>query len=230
MKRLTLIVLYIGFAMVSNAQRELVSESPAADTTTETVGPNLKNFAQVFYGYGNFIGNSRPEAAIRATSYHLTVGVRYKRKISEFYSLGGDIAWVNNTYALKQQDGKRVPDTILHKKERLSWMYFSASVYNRFNFAKRGNVMGTYLDIGAEAGYSFMFTHFYYDRADDGRSIKTRVRGLDYYQPFYYAAFVRVGKDRLALSCSYRLSDLFKPKYNYKELPPLCLSLQLSLY
>lgn len=230
MKKLLLILVCIVASGNINAQRVLLEQNPAADTTKETFGPNLKDFFQTFYGYGNFIGSNNPAAAIRFTSYHLTAGIRYKRKISEYYSLGADLAYINNTYALKQQPSKLVPDTILHNKERLSWMYMGLAIYNRFNFAKRGNVLGTYLDIGAEAGYSFSFVHFYYDREDDGRSLKTRVRGLDYFQPFYYAAFARLGKDRLALSCSYRLSHLFKSKYNYADLPPVCLSLQVSIY
>lgn len=230
MRKYLLIICCIALTKVSGAQNVLLEENPAADTTTETMGPNLKDFFQTFYGYGNFIGSSQPGSAINYTSYHLTAGVRYKRKISEWYSLGADLAYINNTYALKQQAVKTLPDTALHKKERLSWMYFNVALFNRFNFAKRGNVLGTYLDLGIEAGYSFSFTHFYFDRTDDGRSVRTRERGLGYFEPFYYSAFARVGKDRIALCCSYRLSNLLKSKYNYQQLPPVCLSLQLSIY
>jgi hypothetical protein len=230
MKKWIYLILLL-LSLNASAQKILLEEDPAVDTTDTDFGPNQRNFVHFYYGYGMFFGKENKGAEIHnGNSYYLTAGLRYKHKITEFYSLGADLAYTNATYRLKQNSAKIVPDTLQHKKERLSWMYFNASVYNRFNFKKRGDILGSYIDIGAEAGYSFSFVHFYYDRADDGRAIKTRVRGLDYFQPFYYSAFARLGFDRLSLSCSYRLSNLFKSKSNYPDLPPLCISLQLAIY
>ncbi|UPT66771.1 MAG: hypothetical protein M0D57_20445 [Sphingobacteriales bacterium JAD_PAG50586_3] len=127
MKRLLLILVCIVAIGTAKGQNVLLEQDPAADTTTETIGPNLRDFFQTFYGYGNFIGTNNPATAVRYTSYHLTAGIRYKRRISEYYSIGTELAYTNNTYALKQQPSKQVPDSVLHKKERLSWMYMGLS-------------------------------------------------------------------------------------------------------
>ncbi len=212
------------------AQKVLIEEEPPQDTIKENFGPNLKNFSHMYIGYGTFWGKENTGAEIRnLQSYYLTIGGRSKYRINDFYSLGFEISFSNYTYRLKQLYNKQLPDNRIHKRERLSFNYINLGLYNRINFYKRGNVLGAYLDLGAEGGFCFSFVHSYYDKTDAG-NIRTRVRKLDYYAPFYYSAFARLGYDRLTISCSYRFSHLFKTAYNYPDLPPITLSMQIGLY
>lgn len=213
------------------AQKTLMAENPAVDSTDEKFGPNLRHFVHPVYSYGMFIGDQPATAKINTgSSYYLKAGLLYKYKVSQYYAWGFGASISNSTFSLKQQSSKALPDTIRHKKERLNWMNLNVCLYNRFNFNKRGNVIGAYTDIGVQGGYTVSYNHFTFDKNDEGLAVRTRTRGHKYYNPFYYEAFVHLGYDRLSLNASYRFSNLFKSKYSYPELPRFCLALTVAIY
>lgn len=213
------------------AQEVVLERNPAVDTTKDKTGPNRKHFLHVFASGGLVTGPKNTNARLKYFgNYNLQLGLRYKLRFNDFYAIGFETSVTNMTCNLRQEEGKWLPDTILHKKERLNWMYLNLSFFNRINFYKRGDILGNYLDLGITGSYCPSFVHFTMDKTPDGRTLRTRERGLPYFSPFAYSVFGRVGFNRFAVSISYRLSNLFKPGYQYANIAPVWATIEVALY
>lgn len=231
MKARQLIVFLILSALQLNAQTILLEKDPAADTTKQTFGPNRAFFHHFYIGGGAVTGPQYNNAKLKTTgNYNLQLGWRYKLRCSNYYAIGADVNITNMVCNLKQQNSKILPNTILHTKERLNWMYLNLSLYNRFNFKKRGNIIGNYIDIGVTGSYCPSSVHFYMDKTPNGRTLRTRERGFNYFNPFAYSVFGRIGFNQLAFSVSYRLSKLFKSNYSYPNIAPINVTVEIAIY
>jgi len=180
------------------------------------------------------------------SSSDFVYGYRYKRKLSEFYAVGFDIFYHSTAFHLKQGPNKVLPNNILHddkgEKEKLTFHNLSLGLYNRFNFGKRGNYIGNFIDLGARVDWAFSVVHFTKDRYEianinNGGVEKTKTAGLVYTKPIYYNVFARFGFNKFVITASYRLSDLFKedPELykgydKYPELPLLIVGVEIGLH
>jgi len=228
-KRLSILLLTIVSAL--HAQEVLLERDPAADTTQETYGPNRRNFVQGFIGGGTVVGPKNTGARLKPLgNYNLVYGLRYKLRFSDYYAIGFEGSVSNLTCNMRQEAGKFLPDTVMHKKQRLNWMFLNIGFFNRINFSKRGNIIGNYIDLGIMGSYCPSFVHFTMDRTDDGRTLRTRERGLDYFTIYNYAVFARVGFNRTAIMASYRMSSLFKSQYAYPNIAPVSITVEISMY
>lgn len=222
-------LLLIG--LTGNAQMVLLEEEGKFDTISPSSGPNRSNFSQFYISYGIPIADVHTGAEIyTGRSFDFDFGYRYKRKIGNVYALGFEIFYKVQDFNMKQDSGKIVPDTILHDKERLRFNNLGVGIYNRFNFGKRGDVVGNFLDIGAYGSWTYRLAHITKDELPNGNKVRTHTRGLDYYEPLNYGLVVRLGFNRFVFYGTYRLSDLFKPKHNYPELPFISAGIQLGLH
>lgn len=209
------------------------------DTTPDitTYGPNKRNFTHFFAGFGFFAGPSDAEGSdIKyGVSNDLELGFRYKRKISNFYAIGSEIAYHGSSFVLKQDSLKTLPNPTLNKNEVFRFYGFSLSLYNRFNFGRRGNVIGNYIDVGGNFELPYSVVHNTKNVGANGAVVRVLTTHLDYINRYNYYGFFRVGSNKFAIKASYRFSDLFKTKspisyYNYAELPRILLALQLGIH
>jgi len=225
----------------SCGQTVLLEQDVNADTIPKMVGPNLKHFSHFYFGYGFVLGADADGSKIKyGSSSDFVYGYRYKRKLSEFYAVGFDLFYHSTAFHLKQDSTKALPNNILHddkgEKEKLTFHNFSLGLYNRFNFGKRGNYIGNFLDLGARVDWPFSVVHFtkdIYDIANinNGGVVKTKTTRLVYTEPIYYNAFARLGFNKFVITASYRLSDLFKKEYDlYPELPVLIMGVEIGLH
>lgn len=224
------IVLLFAFSALKG-QKVLLEKDPAIDTTKEKYGPNRKHFFHGYFGGGPILGPKNNGARLKALgNYNLVLGACYKLRINNFFAIGADANITNMVCNLRQENTKILPSTNLHKRERLNWMFINLSFFTRFNFNNRGNIIGNYIDLGARGSYCPSFVHYTMDKTADGRALRVRERGLNYYNPFAYSVFGRVGFNQFAISVSYRLSKLFKNQYNYPNIAPVSLTLEFSFY
>lgn len=234
----TLIILALAFITTSLFGQEILLEQDLeTDTLEDKRGPNLKNFSHMYFGYGFVVGPAEATGSEVAygKSTDFNVGFRYKRRISNLYALGFDLAYGVTSFNLKQQQGKLLPDTILHESEKINFNHFGLMIYNRFNFGKRGNVLGNYIDLAAYGNYEFSVKHIYTERhlkpnAANANITKVVNRQLTYTNPFNYGVQARLGFNRYVFYGSYRLSELFKSEFIYPELPRLIIGLQIGLH
>ena len=225
------------FSLQINVKSQIVllHEDVKADSVVSRFGPNRTHYLQMYYGAGFILGNSDSTGAdIKPwKSYYLSAGFRYKLKLGKYYAIGLDAAYQYNSFRLKQNPTNFLPDTFLHKKERLNFHNLSASFFNRINFKKRGDIIGNYLDFGCYADYIFSSTHYYRDATVLGnvsRETAVHEHKLQYVNNYDYGFFARIGWEGFAFWGQYRVSDLFDKNYNikYPELPRIFIGIEVS--
>jgi hypothetical protein len=233
------------------AQNVLLAQDVAKDSIPEKFGPNLKHYTHFYLGYGFVVGPSENKGSQvkYPASHEWVIGLRYKYKVGEVYALGFDLALTPQVFKLKQQEGKTLPATTLYKSEKLKFTNLGLAFYNRFNWDKRGNYMGNFVDLGVYGNWLATQARIYEDDNIYGlvgplsgvKTVKVRESGLKYVSDFNYGALVRVGFNRYVFYGTYRISDLFDSGYSvlnpdgsnyfaFPELPRFTLGFQLSLH
>jgi len=232
MKKIKLTLIAIFIATFSFGQEVLFEEDVLADTLISKKGPNRKHFYHFFISYGFIAGES--EGAGSDISYGLSnnveFGFRYKLKVCNFYSIGCQALINTDVFHLKQNDSKILPDTIQHDKEKLTNDNLSFGVYNRFNFGKRGNYIGNFLDVGAYGDWRFYSKHCVKDKISTGEMVKISTTHLNYLEDFNYGVYAQIGINRYVVYAKYRLSDIFLSTYSYSELPRITVGLQIGFH
>jgi len=236
------IVLYIS-AIQLNGQTVLMHETiKDYDFKLPRQGPNFRHFNYLYLGYAFFVpsGGQNEIETKPANTTIFTLGWRYKFKLTNWFSVGTGINYSNEIFDLKQNEGKLIPDTILHSKEKLKFNSLGTEVYFRFNFGKRGNIVGRFLDIGAYWAWAFKVKDVYQDKPEQINSVgnaskqKVVLSNLDYVEPFHYGLKVRFGINRFVLAGSYRLNELLTKEYKQEVgdliLPQLALGLEIGLH
>lgn len=218
----------------ANAQTVVFEEQVDTNPDFSSFGPNKKNFMNYFIGFGFIVGPSEGiGSAIKyGASTDLQFGLSYKRKIFSFYAAGLEAYYHGNNFSLKQDLSKTLPNSNLNKNEVLRFYNIGLSFFNRINVGKRGNVIGNFLDIGANAEFPFSVVHDVKNDGDNNTIVRTLTSHLDYINKYGLYLFTRIGSNRYAMRVSYRFSDLFKTNesYNFAELPRIVISAHLGLH
>jgi len=238
MYKIYFITLFCFLGFFSNAQTVLLEENVEKDTITPKWGQNYKNYQHFYIDYGFLVDQPEKKGAdIKYGNTHtFSIGYRYKRRLCNFYAIGFDLSYYRFTYNLKQDSNKILPNTLQHNKEKLIFNNLSLELYNRFNIGRRGNLIGKFIDIGVYGNWAYGIKHFYRDELSNANPnnhaniVEVTNKNLDYMENINYGLRARVGINRYTISANYRLSNFFKEKYNYPELPRLSIGLQIGFY
>lgn len=197
----------------------------------EKKGENLSRFDQLFFNFGAVFPPDQIGAPIVfGSSVELSFGYRFKYKVNGVYSLGweADLGWID--YKLKQSKEKYFPDTTINKVERFDVSSLGITFFNRFNFDPgRGNTIGRYVEIALRARYSY-YELMRKNDLPDGSHLKSINSRLPYTLPLQTVASVRLGSGHFALYANYRLSEIFRARFNYPSLPALTAGIEVGLY
>ena len=248
-KYLLFISLFVSTVFASQAQQVVLAQDVAKDSVQRNFGPNRRHFTHLFVGYGLVAGASEAGSEIKyLNSHEWQFGFRYKFKVSNFYALGLEATLNPQTYYLKQTPEKTLPNFIQHDVEKLKFTNAGLGFYNRFNFGKRGNYIGNFLDLGIYGNWMPVKAHIYQDDDLFGlvgslsgvKNVKVRENGLKYVEDFNYGVLARLGFNRYVFYGSYRLSNLFggyavldgygNNLFGFAELPRLTVGFQLSFH
>ena len=234
-----LVPVLIMFIHIPLYGQKILMDKDVGNAYQNIVGPNTKSFKQLFIGTGLVINNSTDLEINSLRSGYFTVGFRQKFKILSFYSIGYEIGYNACHFNIKQLEDKMIPNEEMHDKEKLRFHSGNILLFNRLNIGKRGNVIGRYIDFGGYLNYIFSTSHYTKDRIQDGISpsdpaVHAEIRivkntRLDYVQSFGYGLFGRIGINWLAAKVTYRMSDLFKEKYDWPELPRLQVGFEVTI-
>jgi len=217
----------------SFAQEVLLHQDVTQDTITPTFGPNYRHFLHSFMAYGTVLGGTEGAGTkIRyGNSGDFLFGIRYKYRVTNFFSFGADAYYRSLFYSIHQDKLKTFPDKVVNDTERLTFHNLSAGLYMRFNLEKkRGNRVGNFIDLGAYSEWTFRLSQFTKNKLPDGRVVRSTTTGLDYFNALNYGAMARLGFNRWIFFASWRFSDLFKANKNLPELPRLTVGIQVGFY
>jgi len=228
--------LLLLFAFDSSAQRVIIEQDVNADTAVPTVGKNRKNFWGSFVDVGMAVGESTGDSApstLIGKSWSFKYGMYYKRKISNWYSILGQLVYKRAAYNYNVDDLN--PDQENLKSSKLVMNNVTGEFSNRFNFGKRGDNIGYYVEIGASADFNFMNKEkwVYTDQGGmDGsyfETTKLTYHDLSYIEALAYNAHLRFGFNKIVVFGDYRLTDRFKAtdRMNY-QVTPLMVGLRLD--
>ena len=234
LRPLGLAALLGGMPVVARAQQVLVQANVADDTVKTTFGPNRRWFGHGYVALGLVAGPSAAGAQLRTglASAEARVGGRLKLRLGQSVALCGDLAYAYLRYELAQEAGKRVPASTLHKRESLVLHQVAGEAALRLNYGRRGNAVGSYLDLLAGGSWAAGTQHRTEDVPAPGISaVATTESGLPYLRRFGGSAGVRLGFDRYALAARYRLSPAFAAGYAaWPELPRWVLGVEVGLF
>ncbi|MCI1187419.1 hypothetical protein MON38_08300 [Hymenobacter sp. DH14] len=229
-----LLALLAGAPVVAQAQQVLVQANVADDTVKTTFGPNRRWFGHGYVALGLVAGPAEAGARLRdgLTSLEARVGGRLKLRLSQSVALCGDLAYAFLRYDLAQEAGKLVPAPTLHQRESLALHQVVSEVALRLNFGRRGNAVGSYLDLLAGGSWAAATRHRTEDVPAPGiGSVETTESGLPYLRRFGGSAGARLGFDRYALAARYRFSPAFASSYAaWPELPRWVIGVEVGLF
>jgi len=239
------LVVFLSVELI--AQDILLEQDVNADTIVSDIGPNKKKFQHFYIGLGFSVSPDSAGSRINyGKSFDFTVGYRVKRRVNNWYAWGLDMAYHLNSYSLKQGPGKVLPNDSLHDNERLKLNNVELGFYNRFNFGKRGNQIGNFVDVGIRCDVPFVASLITEDELElagnnNGRQIKTKTANLRFIEDYNYSGYFRLGFDKFVITTTYRLSPLFikdpnlYAKYDtglssYPELPIINVGVEIGLH
>jgi hypothetical protein len=211
------------------------------DFKLPTKGPNFRHFSHMLIGI-NFIipeGKGFEVKTIPGASTSFKVGWRYKFKITNWLATGTGVNYTNDIFDIKQVVNKIIPNEIQHSREKLKFNHAGTEFYLRFNFGKRGNIIGRFVDLGGYANWAFKVKHLCIDKAEGqaqyrAGSQRITFQDLDYIEKFNYGLITRIGLNRYVLSANYRLSELFNNSFRAEVgeyfLPKLSIGLEVGLH
>jgi hypothetical protein len=231
MKKLQFLILSSLLCISVEAQEILIHEAPENYTYKAKRGPNLSHFEHLYVGTGSmFFTEETDSIELRyPQTWKWYLGYRYKKRLCEFVSLGIELEYAIETYDIKQNKKKGIPDTLIHKKEKIEIQKIGSDVYVRLNWKKRGNFMGTFLDLGLGYHHSF---HFKYLLEDEINQIKRKTinKGYRMHEPWTLKYFARLGHNRFIMELSYNAGRSFRKRSAYPDFPPLGIALELALF
>ncbi|MDO7852176.1 hypothetical protein [Hymenobacter convexus] len=230
----SLVTLALAGALPARAQQVLVQANVANDTVKTTFGPNRRYFGHAYFGYGLLAGPAGRGAEVRTglASAELRGGGRFKVRFSQLVALNLDLGYAFQHYDLAQTDHKVVPAPTRHREEGLNLHQLYSEISLRLNAGRRGNSVGSYLDLIAGGGWVARTTHSTEDEPAPGiGAVETTERGLPYLRRWTAGAGARLGFDRYALVARYRLTPAFGPAYAaWPELPRWALGVEIGLF
>ncbi len=222
---------FLASVFAAEAQTVVIAEDLTEQEEEPDFGMNRKHYSHSYIGLNFAAGEPElPGAAIRyGRSRTMEYGYRYKRRLSNTFSFGGEIIARRYAFHVNQSEDKTVPDDNARDREKLVFLDAGAGIYKRINFGQRGNYIGRFVDAGAYAAWVFHSRHVYFFH-EEGMDIRVRKQGLKYPEALNYGLMARIGFNNIAIKAAYRMSDLFKESAELPEFPRYSVGLEIGLH
>lgn len=225
-----MILILIAVCQHSLSGQEVVMEKTVAPGMFKmNDGPNTDRFTHAFVSLSSFLKTSASQADLKfPNSLQIAAGFRTKYKIAEWYALGYELEYRLSNYRYSSSHDN-LP---FHETDKILTHSIALSLFQRFNFDKRGNYIGKFMDMGVYGEVPFSKSNILIDNADTLGSGQQKLvlSKLKFMNAFNYGVCVKLGYNRVVIFAIYRFSDIFKPSYNRIDLPRLNVGLQLGIH
>lgn len=237
MKKIYLLIIFSFFL------GEAFSQNDNSDVKTDdNFGPNKTYFVHSYMNLG-FVtppNSGNDVDFIYGKSHSFSYGIKYKYKIINIFSIGLGVNYNYQSWHLKQNSTKLIPNNVLYDKEKISINNIGAEFFLRFNYGVRKNTLGNYFDIAPYFEYAFNTKRKITIKSEEQDNIlgekyltQTNVN-LNYIQKINYGMQIKLGFERVALFAKYRFSDIFtndfKKNVSTTELARLIVGIDISLH
>ena len=222
-------ILFIFSISINYGQTILISDFTPVDFSEidGNYGPNRKYYIYNYVGGGtksSLVNTFNEDFISLKTGSELNFGTRYRigfgRILAIIYDLQINSSW--NKINLKEDPV--IPISVINLK-KVNYIYHQIgnSISTQFNFnPKRGNRLGSYLDLGVFGSYIYSNKFRYkLELADISDNTVVTIKKMEYFNTFLYGLIVRFGKEKIVFYGKFRLSDLFNNETNFTspELP-----------
>ena len=232
MKKTILLIAVLLFTLTGFSQTIIMQDaSPMEPYEVKTNGPNLKNYGHWFIGFGAVMPvGAQSDNTIFGKSLLFELGYRYRYRVSNFFNTGFDVSYYIQGNRLNHSGMEKVYDGMVHDRANIVQNELRFSPFLRFNLTpKRGNYLGTYIDLGGYIAWNFIPVF----RAVDNRSsYNEELKYPRQYDPMQkrneYGLTGRIGRNKLIVFAHYRISDLLKNS-DLPDLPRLAVGIQFGL-
>ena len=230
------ILLLLPFLAVAQGDDEGVDEfgRDLDEMTLLKNGPNKDKYSHLFVSYGFLLGEPESDSAsiIYGKSSTFQIGILFKWRMKKWMELGFDVSYHYAAFHLQQDSSKVIPNRQIHDKGKMLFNDLMLTPFVRIKLKNKYHSTGTFVDLGGFAGFTYRAVHYTIDYHHAPNSHRTKMRDirLDYNQDYSYGVMARLGFNRIIFYGKYRLSDLFKEKYGYPELPRIEAGLMIGLH
>ena len=219
------------FSGLIRAQTVVIAENVEQQSEKSRYGMGRLHYRHLYMGFGFAAGSPLQSGAelVNRRSPMLEYGMRYRLQYASFLALGADLGLRRQSWFIRQQAGKRIPDTLAYDKEKLVFVALQGAVYQRIHFGARGDHIGRFADLGVFSQWFFHQRHVTHENTGN-QSVRIRRIGLDYAENLSYGLFARIGYQNLALKLQYRLSEAFVSSFDLPEPSPWHISLEIGFH
>jgi len=226
-----LVILLLLLSLNAKAQY-ILKEDPEHNAYNPKFGPNCKFYANPFIRVGVITGQANNTVYSKTgNSFNYAIGVRYKEKLNNIFSVGIDVAYNLDDYGINP-NGNHADSIFGIKSQPHTFESFTVSslqynAYIRINFDGNRPIhsLGKYLDLGGGVGRVIIDEYNAYNKTQN--SAYKNLSFAEQWESYYFA---RLGMGSFAVCFTYRASDLFFAKYNLPEPPPYTLGLEIDPY
>ena len=196
-------------------------------------GPNQDKYSHLFLSYGFITGlDNDSSEIIFGQSGAFSIGYLWKWRLAKWSELGFDVAYHRSAYHIKQDSSKTIPNTTIHKREKLVFNSFVLSPFFRIKLINKIHSNGTYIDLGGFAGWQYDVRHkTVLKRPNPGANqTKTLDTRLDYITDYNYGLLARVGFNRFVFYGRYRMTNLFTDRSGFKNYPQYEFGMRIGIH
>ena len=214
MKKIVILISIISFGLTGFTQTILLQNTnPMEPYQTKNNGENRKHFRQGFISFGVVAPvGAKNDDTYFGNSLVFDFGFRYRYRVSNLLNLGSDLSFYTQGNRLDHSGMHKIYDGLTHDRANIIQNEFRVSPFLRFNLTpKRGNYLGTYIDLGGYIGWNFLPVFRATDTGHNGNEEMMYTRNFDPNQNRYdYGITGRIARNKLLLFATYRLSDIMK--------------------
>jgi hypothetical protein len=210
------------------SQNVLLEQDVNKDTIIPKKGANRKYHTSIFIGAGSIFGKANADSSIpmqNFKSWEFRCGTVSKIRLTNWYSLVLNTSYSRQAFFLS-------PDSSDIRYNKMILNNVGLSVLNRFNYGKRGNSVGKYIEIGASVQHSFMVRQkFLIMNSDDNptyKSTKYTLSSPNFINRLNYYADLRIGFKQYVLFGRYLLTDILD-KQPTGQYPAITAGLMINL-
>lgn len=211
-----------------NSQTPVLTEDVDLNSELPKYGPNRQNFTQFYISYGIPFGKAEGELMEinSIKSSYFNVGLRYKHKLLRWNSVGMELAYQYTAYRLNIDDKSNL---IIHDKDKVKTNSLALGFFDRINFGKTGDYLGTFLDLGVYGEFTYGRNYWYKEKQQNDEIFEGLTKKLNSIEKFNYGLMTNIGKNKVVLFAKYRLSDMVSDKAKFDEMPRFIAGVQLGI-